>query len=178
MSQYRITSRYAKALLDLSIENKALKEVEKDVELMVGTCEESRQLVVLFKNPIVLPQKKLAILKSLFQGKVHELTYKFLEVIVRKNRSHLIFEVMEMFLTQYKTHEKIADAVLYTTSKTTDATNDAVTKMLRDATGEDVRLETVIDEDLIGGFKIRYKDRLLDASVSSKLNELKKDLLD
>lgn len=178
MSQYRITSRYAKALLDLSIEKNALKEVHNDVNVIVDTCEDSRQLVVLFKNPIILPQKKLAILKALFEGKVNELTIKFLEVLVRKNRSHFIFEVMEMFLAQYKTHEKIADAVLYTATKTTEATNDSVTKMLHDATGEDVRLKTVIDEDLIGGFKIRYKDRLLDASVSSKLNELKKDLLD
>lgn len=178
MSQYRITSRYAKALLDLSIEKNALKEVESDVELIVATCDESRQLVVLFKNPIILPQKKLAILKSLFEGKVHELTLKFLEVIVRKNRSHLMFEVMEMFLEQYKSHEKIADAVLYTAAETSSATNEAVVKMLHEATGEEVKLETVIDEALIGGFKIRYKDRLLDASVSSKLNELKKDLLD
>jgi len=178
MSQYRITSRYAKALLDLSIEKNVLKEVEQDVELIVNTCESSRQLVVLFKNPIILPQKKMGVLESLFKAKVNEVTFKFLEVIIRKNRSHYIFEVLEMFLEQYKAHEKIADAVLHTAVEPNQSTKDTVVKMLHEATGEEIHLTTKVDEDLIGGFMIRYKDRLLDASVSSKLNELKHEFLD
>jgi len=178
MSQFAITSRYAKALLDLSVERNVLIEVEKDVELIVATCENSRELVVLFKNPIILPQKKLSILSDLYKDRVSELTYKFLEVLVRKNRSKLIFEILEMYLEKFKAYQHISDAVLFTATEAKESTKNHVVKLLEEATGEKIILSSLVDEKLIGGFMIRYKDRLLDASVSSKLRDLQKELLD
>ncbi|MGB0429949.1 MAG: ATP synthase F1 subunit delta [Bacteroidia bacterium] len=178
MSQYRITSRYAKALLDLSIERNMLEEVERDVELIVSTCEESRQLVVMLKNPIILPQKKLAVMADVFKANVSEVTFKFIEVIIRKNRSKLVFEVMQMFNEKYKEYKHISDAVLFTAVEASNETKAQVTKILADATGETINLSTEVDEDILGGFLIRYKDRLLDASVASKLRDLRQELLD
>lgn len=178
MSHYRITSRYAKALLDLSIERNMLEEVERDVELIVNTCEESRELVVMLKNPIVLPQKKLAVLADIFKSKISDLSYKFIEVIVRKNRASLVFEVMQMFNEKYKAYKHISDAILYTAVEAGESTKSQVNKLLSEATEETINLSSVVDEDILGGFMIRYKDRLLDASVASKLRELRKELLD
>lgn len=178
MSQFRITSRYAKALLDLSIERDKVEEVHKDVQLLVETFEESRELVVLCKNPIVLPQKKQAILKALFQKDVAPVTYKFMEVIVRKNRSHFLPEVMDMFLTQYKQYRNISDAILYTATEARAETKSTVVDILSKATGDQIDLKTIVNDEMIGGFMIKYKDRLLDASVASKLKDLRKELLD
>ncbi|MFY0673219.1 MAG: ATP synthase F1 subunit delta [Bacteroidia bacterium] len=178
MSQYRITSRYAKALLDLSIERNMLEEVERDVELIVDTCDASRELVVMLKNPIVLPQKKLAVLSDLFKSKISEVTFKFIEVVIRKNRANLVFEVMKMFNEKYKEYKHISDAILFTAVEAGASTKAQVNKLLSDATGETINLSTVVDENILGGFMIRYKDRLLDASVASKLRELRKELLD
>ena len=50
--------------------------------------------------------------------------------------------------------------------------------MLADATGETINLQSVVDEKMLGGFMIRYHDRLLDASFVSKLRDLRKELLD
>lgn len=178
MSQYRITSRYAKALIDLGVEKDSLEEMHTDVKLIVDAFDESRELAVLCKNPILLPQKKLAILSSLLKDKVNAITFKFIEVIVRKNRSHLIPEVMDMFLVKYKSYRQISDAILYTASEAREETKSAVVDILTKATGEKIELSTVVDEEMIGGFMIKYKDRLLDASVASKLNNLRKELLD
>ncbi|MBI1183835.1 ATP synthase F1 subunit delta [bacterium] len=178
MSQYRITSRYAKALLDLSVERNMLDEVEKDVELIVNTCEASRELVVMLKNPIILPQRKLAVLSDLFKSRISDVTFKFMEVIIRKNRSKLVYEILKMYIEEFKTYQHIADAVLYTAVESTEEVKNSVKSMLATATGETIVLDTKVDEKLLGGFMIRYKDRLLDASVSSKLRELRKQLLD
>lgn len=178
MSQYRITSRYAKALLDLSIERNTTEEVEKDVVRIVEIFENNRSMIVMLKNPIILPQKKQAILNKVFKNLVGEITYKFMEVIVRKNRSHYLYEVMKMFNTKYKEYKHISDAIFYTATESTQETKDAVIKMLADATGETINLQSVVDEKMLGGFMIRYHDRLLDASVASKLRDLRKELLD
>ena len=178
MSQFRITSRYAKALLDLSIERDTVEEVHGDVQLIVNSFDESRELVVLCKNPIVLPQKKQSILEGLFKKHITPLTFKFMDVIVRKNRSHFIPEVMDMFLAKYKHYRQISDAILYTATEAREETKSSVIDILSKATGEQIELTTIVDESMIGGFMIKYKDRLLDASVASKLNDLRKELLD
>lgn len=178
MSQYRITSRYAKALIDLGVEMGSLEEMHTDVKLIVAAFDDSRELAVLCKNPIVLPQKKLSILRSLLKDRIHPVTFKFIEVIVRKNRSHFIPEVMDMFLVKYKSYCQISDAILYTASEAREETKAAVVDILTKVTGETVELTSVVDEEMIGGFMVKYKDRLLDASVASKLNSLRKELLD
>ncbi len=44
-------------------------------------------------------------------------------------------------------------------------------------TGKDVSLEKIVDESLIGGFILRVGDKQFDASISNKLNNLKRDFL-
>ncbi|MBI3142837.1 MAG: ATP synthase F1 subunit delta [Bacteroidetes bacterium] len=178
MSNYRITSRYAKALLDLSIERNELQNVQGDVSLIVETLAGSRQLVVFLANPVVLPQKKLAVLTALFKERISKTTFKFIEVMVRKNRSALIYEILEAFLVQFKAHEHIADATLVTAVAAANRVKEEVIRMLESAISEKVVLTNVVNEAILGGFQIRYKDKLLDASVSSKLNILRKRLID
>lgn len=176
MSQFRITSRYAKALLDLSIEKGLVETVYVDVQNIVKTCDNSRELVVIFKNPIILPQKKLGILEALFKNKINALTYKYIEVIVRKNRSHFLFEIMQMFEKQYKTYKNISEAILYTAQPVEESVKGQVVSLLHNSTGEIIELKTKEKPQMIGGFMIQYKDKLIDASVASKLKELRKKL--
>ena len=178
MSQYRITSRYAKALLDLGLETKKLDEIYEDVSALVTICDQNRGLVVLFKNPIVLPQKKLSVIDHLFKGKIEDVTFKFLEVIIRKNRSRFLFETLEQFVITYKSFKGIAGAELTTAYEANQDTKDRVSAILEKASGENIELKTKVNEELIGGFTIRYKDRLIDASVANKLKALKKELID
>lgn len=178
MSQHRITTRYAKALLDLGIEKKMLEELFADAEMLVETCKQSRELVLLLKNPVVMPAKKLSILKQLFEKNLQAETNKFIEVVVRKNRSVYIYELFKRFVEMYREYKGIASAELQTAVESSKELRDKVTQLLADTTGNTIELNTEVDEELIGGFMIRYKDRLVDASVASKLKDLKKKLID
>ncbi|MCB0738606.1 MAG: ATP synthase F1 subunit delta [Bacteroidetes bacterium] len=175
-SNYRITSRYAKALIDLAKERNQLAEIKKDADLVVATCDEVRALDVLFKNPIILPQKKLAVAEKVFKGKISDISFKFIEVIVRKNRSPLIFEVFQKLVEQYKTYNNQTDAVLVTASTASDALNKRVSDMVANATGKEIDLKNKVDEDLIGGFQIQFEGLMFDASVKSQLKKLEKQI--
>lgn len=177
-SHFKVTSRYGKALLDLAVEKGALAEVKKDAQLVIDTCEAERDLILLFKNPIVLPQKKLSVVSKLFKSSISALSYKFIEVIVRKNRSHLIYEVMKRFDELYNVHEKIGKATLTMATEPTEGIKGRVTEIIEAASKKSIQLETEVDESLIGGFQILYEDRLIDASVASKLKDLEREFID
>lgn len=177
-SHFKVTSRYGKALLDLAVEKGALAEVHKDAQLIIDTCEAERDLILLFKNPIVLPQKKLSVVAKLFEANISKLSFKFIEVIVRKNRSHIIYEVMKRFVELYNVHEKIGLAKLTMATEPTDSIKGRVTEIIETASKKSIQLETEVDENLIGGFQILYEDRLIDASVASKLKDLEREFID
>ena len=64
MSHSRATIRYAKALLDLAVENNTLNQTYKDILLLKNICSQNKDLLLLFKSPIVKTDQKLKILEK------------------------------------------------------------------------------------------------------------------
>ena len=53
MSEARAASRYAKAVMDLALESKKLKEVEKDMRTVQETIDGSERLRDVLASPVV-----------------------------------------------------------------------------------------------------------------------------
>ena len=102
MSNYRVATRYAKSLLELAIETNKLEKVYEDITMLYGLCQESRPFHNFIKNPIINSYKKLGIFNSLFEKRVDELSYKFIDIITRKGREDILPEIGEQFLKEYR----------------------------------------------------------------------------
>lgn len=59
MSEIKVASRYAKSLIDLALENKALEEIKGDMTLFVNTLKANSELQAVVKNPIIPLGKKM-----------------------------------------------------------------------------------------------------------------------
>ena len=172
MSDGRVAKRYAKPLLELAQEQGVLEETKKDMELFVGLCEDSKDLQLMLKSPIIPHLKKLSILEKLFKGKVGNLTYSIFEIIVKKNRESIIFEVGKSFLSLYNKAKGLIEATVTSTIKLDDKTKKEFEKLVKSVTGQDAILTEVVDPSVIGGFKLKIGDQQIDETVSSKLREL------
>ena len=172
MSDGRVAKRYAKPLLELAQEQGVLEETKKDMELFVGLCEDSKDLQLMLKSPIIPHLKKLSILEKLFKGKVGNLTYSIFEIIVKKNRESILFEVGKSFLSLYNKAKGLIEATVTSTIKLDDKTKKEFEKLVKSVTGQDAILTEVVDPSVIGGFKLKIGDQQIDETVSSKLREL------
>jgi len=101
MSQIRIATRYAKALLELSIEKNSLEAVFGDMKTFLSITSENRELAVVLANPIVNYEKKFNILKALLGKSADKITMSFFDLITRKNRSMDLVATAREFLSQY-----------------------------------------------------------------------------
>ncbi|MFT4741171.1 MAG: F-type H+-transporting ATPase subunit delta [Marivirga sp.] len=176
MSVIRIASRYAKSLIDLSVEKNSLEQIKEDMVLLNKACTENRDLVLLLKNPIVTPDVKTKVLKGIFGGKVQELTMTFFDIVVRKRRESFLHDVAKAFVAQYNEYKNIVVAEVTTTFELTDALRKEVSKVVGEISGKSVDLVEKIDASIVGGFIIKVGDRQIDDSVSSKLKALRRDL--
>src|SRR4051812_10039428 len=102
-----VASRYAKSLLDLAIEMKQVEEVNKDMRLIKSVCHQNRELSLLLKSPVIGTEKKNAIVKAIFDGKVSKTTLSFLNLLTLKRREGDIEEIAIAFNDQYNLNKNI-----------------------------------------------------------------------
>jgi F-type H+-transporting ATPase subunit delta len=178
MAETKLARRYAKSLLDLGREQNITDALYSDMNLLLDTFKKNRQLSVVFKSPIVTTDKKDAILNDLFSDKVNKLTLEFFRIVTRKNREYFIEDIAKSFVEIYKTFKGMQSARVITATPVDDKLRKQIMDVIAATTSDKIDLEEVVDKSIIGGFILRWGDRQIDASVTSKLHSLRKDFRD
>lgn len=170
-----VASRYAKSLVDLAVETKQLEEVREDMRLIKKVCIENREFVIMLESPVVKTDKKMAIFKSVFGGKIAVTTQAFLDIVAMKRREGLIDDIAYSFDEQYKAHRNITSAVITTAIKLDEATKNKVLEIIQKSYTGEIELIEKVDKDLIGGFVLTVNDKQVDTSIKRKLINFKKN---
>ncbi len=175
MSAHRIATRYAKSLLDLSIERDELEEILADIQY-VSKCLSSRDFYLMTKSPIISRGKKKVIFNRLFEGKLSKTMSSFLNIMVRKGRENILPEMVDAFKEQYRAHKYISTVVLKTAVELDDATIEDIKRTLIESgqTEKNVELEVIVDPNLIGGFVLEFGGKQYNSSLAYKLDALRK----
>jgi F-type H+-transporting ATPase subunit delta len=173
MAESVVAYRYAKSLIDLANEKKVVDEVSQDMALFKQICDENRQFLVVLGNPIVRHEKKLGILKKVFENRVNPVTFSIFNVLTKKNRESLIYAIADEFQKIYNDQNGIQQATVISSTALTDEQRKQFTKVVADATGRKVELEEKVNESLIGGYILKVGDTQVDTTVRKKLNDLK-----
>lgn len=173
MSERRVASRYSQSLLSLAEEKGLLEEVNNDMQLFEAVCEENRDFLLALKNPIIQNDKKLKILKALFDKKVNELTLRFFEIISRKNRENILPDIAEAFHNQYNERKGIVIAQVVTAFPLDEKLRDQFKQVVKSHFNKEVELKEKVDDSLIGGYVLTIEDKQIDETLNGKLKQLK-----
>ena len=178
MSVATVAARYAKSLLDLAQENALTETMYKDMQFFKRTLDQSRPLLLMLKNPIVRSEKKSAVLKAAFSGRIDPVTMSFFQIIAKKNRESIMDAIANEFINQYDRLKGVERATIITTIPLTEELRKTFIAMVTKATGgKAVELEEKLDSKLIGGYILRVGDRQVDGSIRSQLNDLRLQFL-
>lgn len=178
MSEIRIASRYAKSLIELAQERGVLEQVKEDMDMFAKVLDQSRDLKLLMRNPVVKSDKKLAVINAIFKGKVNDLTLVFFEIMARKSRESVLVFIAPEFTNQYNVYKGITTASVTTAVPLSEELRNELGQRLVAQTGQRVELEEKIDPTLIGGFVLRVGDQQIDSSVKYNLNKLRNKFKD
>lgn len=173
MSQSIVAYRYAKSLIDLATETGVVNEVNKDMDLFISVCQENDQLVAVLKNPIVRHSKKLAILKALFLGKVHDVTFSIFTILTKKNRESYILSIAQEFRKLYNLKNNIQVAIVSTVEPLSDTQKSEFISKIAQALNKEIILNEKIDSSLIGGYVLTVNDTQIDTSVKKRLADMR-----
>src|SRR5690606_36774626 len=108
MSNQRVAYAYAKSLMDLAIERGELEAVYQDFLHLASLASSNRDLELAMRSPIISSEKKLAILKTLFEKRgATAATLSFFEIISRKGREEVLADIAREFEVLYRIHNSI-----------------------------------------------------------------------
>lgn len=175
MPNPRLASRYAKAILDLSLEQHQADVVLKDMQQIVKAATDSREFASFLQSPIIKGDKKQAAFDAIFKEQFNPLTMQFVHLLINKNREANLEEIAVAFEQQYNEHNSIQDVTIITAAPMNETVrNEVLAKAALLTPGMTVAAHEVIDPSIIGGFIIEIGDSLYDASVKKELNDIKK----
>ncbi|MCZ2222251.1 MAG: ATP synthase F1 subunit delta [Chitinophagales bacterium] len=175
MQNPRLAHRYAKSLMDLSIEKNQLETVYADMKYLQALCSQSKEFNNLLKSPIIQAGKKDSIINVVTEGKISEISKLFIKLIVKKGRESYLEEIANAFIEEYNALKGIHKVALTTAIEISDETKNAIEQKIKQERGIGIiELETKVNKDIIGGFILEFDNNLVDASISRDLRDIKK----
>jgi F-type H+-transporting ATPase subunit delta len=163
--------RYAEAAFEIGRSDRTLDTWEHDLERLSSALADE-QLRTLVEHPAVAYADKERVVRRVV-GDVSPEALNLVLLMVRRGRPGAIGRMVEHFGELVRRHRGVALAEVRTPLPMEEAQREAVMERLHELTGDEIQINEVVDESLIGGITVRIGDRLYDASVRSRLERLR-----
>ena len=175
MKNTKVAIRYAKSLLDLSLERNSLDKSFEDMQTVLRAIGESRDLELVLLSPVLQPSQKVKALEAIFKDHIEELSLDFVRNICRQGRETMIKDIVTEFIAQVKKHKNIIDAFVISATPLDDSSRKKIEDIVKKSHNGTVELHEKVDASLVGGFILKVGDQRIDASVASKLRNLRRE---
>lgn len=169
---------YGDALFDLAVENNELDLIAEEIQVLKDTLAENAELLQFLNHPKISNEDKISSIEEIFKGKFSDTTVGFLVIVVTKGRYNELPAIINYFLEAVREYRKIGKASVTSASELTVEQKQKIEKKLLDSTEYvEFIMDYKIDPSIIGGLIIRIGDRVVDSSIKSKIEMMKKDLM-
>ena len=164
---------YAGALFEVGRDKGKLDTLQEQLSQITDAIDRNRELQVFFFSPYLSSEEKVAGLKRAISGAEPELI-NFLELLVDKQRMTEIFRIRREFDELWKHENRRLDVTVTSAVELDRAVVEKIGQEVERQTGEKVELASRVDGDILGGIVLQVGNMVLDASIRSRLDKLRK----
>lgn len=176
MRDIRVAKPYARALYAAALEQNVLASIIADIDQLRELIGQSEEFTQLIQSPVLSPQFKSETFQTLFADAMQPLTINFFKLLALKQRERSLIAIMDVFSEIVDEAAGRIVAKVTTAVPITSEQEERFITQLSAYSGKQVRLETITDAQIQGGFIVQLDDTVFDASVASQLQRLKQQL--
>jgi F-type H+-transporting ATPase subunit delta len=169
---------YAQALIELAEESGQVDAIGEEVRDLAGLLRDDPQIIKLLANRALSREERDAVFTSAFQGRVSDLVYRVLRVLVSKDRFDEFPGIAAAFAHLMDQRHGTLEVEAFVASPLDEETAGRIRARIGELTKRNVRLEQRIQPEMIGGLKLRVGDELLDGSVATQVRLVKERLIE
>jgi F-type H+-transporting ATPase subunit delta len=166
---------YAEALFDVAKDKGKLDAVRDELAQFVDAVDANRELQVFFFSPYFSSAEKVAGLKRAVSSVDAELL-NFLELLIEKQRMPEIFRIRRQLDELWKQENRRIDVTVTSAVTLEPAVVEKVGEEIERQTGQKVDLSSRVDAEILGGIVLQVGNKVLDASIRSRLEKLRKSV--
>jgi F-type H+-transporting ATPase subunit delta len=164
---------YAEALFEAGKDGGKLDSIQSQLAQFADAVDGSRDLQVFLFSPYLSSADKREGLKRAVSGAEPELT-NFLELLIEKHRMPEIFRIRRELDELWKKENRRLDVTVVSAVELDPAVVGRIGQEVERQTGEEVELSSRVDDGILGGIVLRVGNMVLDASIRSRLEKLRK----
>ena len=166
---------YANALFEAAKDTGKLDQIHDQLGEVSDAIASNHDLQVFLFSPYFSTAEKRDGIAKAVSGAEPELV-NFLELLAEKHRMPVIFRIRETFDELWAKENKRLDVTVTSAVELDDSVIDHIEAELEKQTDQDVDLHAEVDPDILGGLVLRVGNMVLDASLRSKLEKLRKEV--
>jgi F-type H+-transporting ATPase subunit delta len=166
---------YADALFEAARGSDKLDEVHEELDEFTDAMNESNDMRVFFFSPYFSSGEKREAIRSSISGASDEFQ-NFLELLAEKHRMPALFAIRRRFDELWAEAKKRLEVRLTSAVELDKDVVDKVGAEVERQTDREVDMEAEVDPDILGGLVLRVGNMVLDASLRSKLERLRKEV--
>jgi len=171
----KVAKRYAQGLLDFTNESGQTATVFSEMKDVVKIMKESADLNKFFMTPYIDSKKKVEVANEIFKG-LSASSQNLITLVIKHGRENQLKNIAQEFINKV---EDINGVQRVTVTTATQLSKENLEEILRNSnlvnTAANFDLQLNIKPEILGGYILRVGDQQIDASVKSKLNQVKKD---
>jgi len=173
-----VARRYARALLELGLEEGQLDSMVREIDAVAEAWDTSPELRNALENPIVSLAAKKAVMSDLAEALQGSATARrALLLLVDRRRTRALPYIASALREMADARKGLLRAEVTTAEPLSEGYYARLQKQLETMTGQRVVVERRTDPSLIGGVITRIGDRILDGSLRTRLQSLRDALL-
>jgi F-type H+-transporting ATPase subunit delta len=179
MSLRTSANRYAKALFDVALEEKAdLAKVDQDLAAVVAMMETSPDLAQASNRGTVTDAQRQSMMEAVSKAmSLSTPVTKVLVLLANSGKLDLIPDLAAAFRERLLAHQNIVRAEVTSAAPLSAAQTDALAASLSKVTGKKVELSVSVDPELLGGVVAKIGSTVYDGSVRTQLAHMRQELV-
>lgn len=166
---------YAEALFEAGRDKGKLDALQRQLAQFADAVDRERDLQVFFFSPYLSTAEKQEGIKRAISGAEPELI-NFLELLVEKHRMPDVFRIRRELDELWKHENRRLDVTVTSAVELDPSVVEKIGQEVERQTGEKVELSSKVDGDILGGIVLQVGNMVLDASIRSRLEKLRKSV--
>lgn len=163
----------ARSLLEAS-GDEAIK-IAEDLRLVEKTFD--FQLLQILDNPVLNEEKKMAVMRRLFENKIGDKSINFSQFLIKEGQIKNLPKIRKVFERLLSQRKKVKRVEIVTANSLSHQQFNKIKASLEEKVGGSLSIRQRVEPELVGGILIRVGDRSFDNTLKRRISELYKQLV-
>ena len=175
----KIAEVYAKAYLDaVTGQGGSIDDAVAEFASLVEVLKSQPKLAAILASAMVATDEKIALLEKAIAASASPLFWNFLQIVAKRNRLDLLLPIFSQAQILLDERQKRIPVTITTATEVDSQLFATLSEKLRGILGGEPIIRSVIDPEVLGGLVVRVGDTIYDASVSTQLQNVCRQMIE